>query len=658
MKNIKTILIMLMAVIIVGSFAVLTTINYISTEKTIKAELEKSLTSTAQSNAKEASLWIDLRRTEMEALASSPILASGNKQAIISYLTDESKRLPVFSAFWVSDLNGTWYSPTGTSGSITERSYFKEISASQKTIISDPLIGKADGKMACVVAVPIKVNGKMVGILGGNVKMDEIVQHIGSIKVGQTGYATLAQRDGLTIAHPNQEYIMKYNPLQDSNIDAKLKAIYQQQSLGDTGIAHYTTRGVDQYIAYTPIPGLKWTLNITATAEEFMGPLQSLVFTSIATAIIILIIAIALVVMLVQRMVKPLKILQEVAEDIAKGDLSVTDLKISAQNEFGRLAKSFEEMVVNLRGLIGQVTNAAEQVAASSQQLSASANQSAQASNHVAATITNVAADTERQLTAAGEASNAVAQMSEKIAQVAAHTNDVVNEAEKTASAAHNGSKAVEVVINQMNNIENTVIGSAQVVEKLGERSKEIGQIVDTISGIAGQTNLLALNAAIEAARAGEQGKGFAVVAEEVRKLAEQSHQAAMQIADLIKDIQDETAKAVVSMNEGTKEVKVGSEVVATTGESFKEITQLIDEVSHQVKEISVVVKDMTKDSHQIVSSVSAIENVTKNTADETQVVSASTQEQSASMEEIASASSNLSELAENLQVAINKFKL
>lgn len=209
-----------------------------------------------------------------------------------------------------------------------------------------------------------------------------------------------------------------------------------------------------------------------------------------------------------------------------------------------------------------------------------------------------------------------------------------------------------------MAQLENTVNTSAEVVEKLGERSKEIGQIVDTISGIAGQTNLLALNAAIEAARAGEQGRGFAVVAEEVRKLAEQSQEAAGRIAQLIGDIQGDTDKAVVAMSEGTREVKMGADVVNAAGDMFREIVELVSQVSAQVREISAAIQQMASGSQQIVGVVQKIDRLSKSSSVESQSVSAATEEQLASMEEIAAASQTLSKLAQDLQVEVTKFRV
>ena len=217
--------------------------------------------------------------------------------------------------------------------------------------------------------------------------------------------------------------------------------------------------------------------------------------------------------------------------------------------EIEQLAESFNQMLSDLRNIISQVSDSAEQVAASSEELTASAEQSAQAANK-----------------------------------------------------AKEGGKSLEKAVNQMVQIEQRVNHSGQVVTTLGERSNEIGQIVDTIAGIAGQTNLLALNAAIEAARAGEQGWGFAVVAEEVCKLVEQSQDAEKKIATLISEIQGDADKAVIAMSEGTREVKIGTTVVTTAGHAFLEIVALITEASSQVQETSGAVHQMESGIQKIMT--------------------------------------------------------
>ncbi|HWR55037.1 MAG TPA: methyl-accepting chemotaxis protein [Negativicutes bacterium] len=354
---------------------------------------------------------------------------------------------------------------------------------------------------------------------------------------------------------------------------------------------------------------------------------------------------------------KPVQTLAEVARKVADGNLRQS-IEVKRTDEIGQLEQAFSDMTRDLRTMVHNIQDNAQRVAASSEELTASAEQSAQATNQVAASVTDVARGTEQQVSAVNEASAVIEQMSAGIQQVAASASLVAEVADKTATAAHTGGKSVETAINQMSHIDETVSNSALVVAKLGERSKEIGQIVGTISGIAGQTNLLALNAAIEAARAGEQGRGFAVVAEEVRKLAEQSQEAAKQIADLIGEIQGDTDKAVDAMGDGTREVKIGTEVVNTAGEAFKEIMTLVTQVSSQVKEITAAIQQMAGGSEQIVASSRAIEKISKENAGQTQTVSAATEEQSASMEEIAAASQGLAKMAQDLQDIISGFKV
>lgn len=405
-----------------------------------------------------------------------------------------------------------------------------------------------------------------------------------------------------------------------------------------------------------------WVDNIDNLVAAYESQAKKDMTNHIIVSLIIIFLAlgaaIALGIFLSRRLSKPIIDVTNLAQEVARGNLAHQKLEVKTKDELGQLAQAFNTMTDNLLDLVRQVSSSAAQVASSSQQLTAGAEQSAQASNEVAASITEVAHGTEQQMHAVSEVSAVVEEMSASIEHVLANTRNVVNTAATTAQSAEKGRHAIEDTMVQMLNIQKTVNHSAEVIESLGERSKEIGLIVDTISGIAAQTNLLALNAAIEAARAGEHGNGFAVVAEEVRKLAEQSQNAAKQIALLVSEIQSDTQKAVTAMHDGTREVEVGTEVVKKTGETFEEIAQSINEVTTEINTMSEEIQQMSDGSERIFHSISEVEKISQNIADQTQTVSASTEEQSASVEEIASSSQVLATMAEELQNALKRFKL
>ena len=380
----------------------------------------------------------------------------------------------------------------------------------------------------------------------------------------------------------------------------------------------------------------------------------------IAIIIIAVIIGSCLAMFISNRIVKRLNDVIIFLERLAKGDFSVN---VSAQSladksEFGDVSRAVDVMNKNIKALIKKIADMAEQLAASSEELTASSEQSAQASNQVAISITEVAQGAENQLSLAHKANTVVDQISNAIRQVAGNTEVVSNSAGETAGTAKNGEASIKDAVTQMKTIEVKTNATATVIGELEDKSKQIGHIVEVISAIAGQTNLLALNAAIEAARAGEAGRGFAVVAEEVRKLAEQSQDAAKQITTLISEVQSKTDSAVTFMNDSKKVVDTGAGVVAEAGRNFNEIYQKVSQVAEQVHEISAAIEEITSGTNEVVNSVKEIDVESQKTAEQTQNISASTQEQSASIEEIASASQHLAKLATDLQHEIGKFKI
>ena len=190
------------------------------------------------------------------------------------------------------------------------------------------------------------------------------------------------------------------------------------------------------------------------------------------------------------------------------------------------------------------------------------------------------------------------------------------------------------------------------------DQSKQIGQIVDVIKGIADQTNLLALNAAIEAARAGEQGRGFAVVAEEVRKLAEQSSMSATQIATLIGNIQRETERAVEVMEKGKEEVVSGVEAVNLARNSFRTIVEEVNSVVDQIQLVTAASQQMALGTTQAVKSVESIGVIAEQTAASAEEVSAASEEQAATMVSVSQSSEALAKLGESLMSVVDKFKV
>lgn len=344
--------------------------------------------------------------------------------------------------------------------------------------------------------------------------------------------------------------------------------------------------------------------------------------------------------------------------EVAQGNLKSRELAISASDDIGAIAQDVNKMVSSLRAIVDQVAQSAEQVAASAEELTANAEQSSTTVCQVASVIGAVAGSAREQLKAVDQTSITIDQMTAKLQQIAANAGSLGEVSDESADAAKAGNEAVGKAITQIRNVERTVAETAEVVVRLGERSKNISSIVGTMSQIAGQTNLLSLNAAIEAARAGEHGRGFAVVADEVRKLADQSQQAAKQITNLLSEIRVDIDQAVSAMDTGSNEVKVGAEVVMEAGQAFQNIAALVNEVSCQVRGISGAIQQTAGESHKIVDAIAEIEESSKQTAAQTETVSAATQEQSAAMEEITMSSQNLSRMSEELQRVIAQFKM
>ncbi len=392
-------------------------------------------------------------------------------------------------------------------------------------------------------------------------------------------------------------------------------------------------------------------------AESIISSMQWMIGGS---GIILLLLSLIAMFFVVRRITVPLGIAVDDLGQLAAGNFtaSVPPELLRRKDEVGKLAMAINALTLSMRNLLKQISQSAEHVAASSQQLTASAQQSAEAANNVAQSIQQVAMGSEKQVGAVNDTSAIVEEISATMQEVAATAGEMATLSSQTAKAALEGKTSIDTAVNQMGAV-STGSKQAQVAaEELKASSAQIGEIVNLISTIAGQTNLLALNAAIEAARAGEQGRGFAVVAEEVRKLAEQSEAAAHQIKDLVDKNHGSIGNVVGAIDSAIRDISQGVDLVNAAGNNFAAINNQISQVTGQVTIIANAVHEAAVGSQRIVTSIKEVENLSRDAAAESENVSAATEQQSASMQEIAASSQALAKLAEELQLAVAKFKI
>lgn len=374
-------------------------------------------------------------------------------------------------------------------------------------------------------------------------------------------------------------------------------------------------------------------------------------------SLISLILAILIGMFMSGMITRPISLLVEGAKRIASGDLTQEDISVKNSDEISELANSFNIMKQNLQQLIDEVRLNAHQVSVTSEELSASADATNLATQHITLGMQEVAAGAEKQVSTVIQSVESAEKITKGMNKVTESIQSVANLTIVANEKATLGNDVVNKTINQMRLVQDSAMESAEVVHTLSNKSKEIGHIIELITKVASQTDLLALNAAIEAARAGEQGKGFAVVADEVRKLAVQSADAAGQIRQLIEEIQEESEKAVRSMNNGTDVVNEGLKLVSQTGDSFKNILGAIQQVAAESHEVAAIVNQIHSNTQIVTEGMKEARDIVEQSSVSIQNVAASTEEQNATMEEVSSSAEGLSEMAQNLNKVIKKFK-
>ena len=356
-------------------------------------------------------------------------------------------------------------------------------------------------------------------------------------------------------------------------------------------------------------------------SHAMRGTLLVMALSAVAT--------IVLATLLTRSIVRPLSEAVEVADSVAKGNLTLA-IDTRGNDEPARLLQALKGMQCNLRGTIEQITGAADQLAAAATQLT----------SVTEATTHNL----HRQNLEIDQAATAVTQMSSAVDEVARNAADASESSSESGQIARHGSAQINQTLSTIGQLASDVDATSAHFGQLAHKIRGISQVLDVIRSIAEQTNLLALNAAIEAARAGDAGRGFAVVADEVRALAHKTGQSTREIETMIGTVQNDTERALQAMNSSNGLAKQTLEVARDAGTALEQIIDSISVITDRNLVIASATEQQAHVAREVDHNLINIRDLSLQT--------------SAGSGQTISASRALSDLATSLQGMVSRFQV
>ncbi|HTU29359.1 MAG TPA: methyl-accepting chemotaxis protein [Solirubrobacteraceae bacterium] len=557
-----------------------------------------------------------------------------------------------------------------------------------------------EGQMYASTTSPILHDGHFVGVAGTDRLLTSLTTQVNRIKVLRSGYSFVVSHAGLLVTYPNRKLIGRrtLTQLAGSTHTPAFRTIAAAVRAGRSGSVQTTDplTGKRVKMFYTPVAAGGWGFVSVAPVSEILASAHSLRDTLIIVAAIVLLLVAGLIWVVATRMARPAVLVSRAAKRISAGELDV-ELQSGSQDEIGQVAESFREMVDylsemagvadtiaagdldvevrtrserdrlgtaiaamrdNVELLIEQISSTSGVVATSSHQVAATSEEAGHAVGEIARAVEDVAQGAERQARAMESARELTAEMVSVAGASAETARQTAELTEAARVVADDGVAAVGDATAAMDVVRQASAAATSAIRELGAKSEQVDEIITTITAISEQTNLLALNAAIEAARAGDQGKGFAVVAEEVRKLAEESQNAAEKISALVGEIQKGTANAIEVVESGGQATESGVETVAAARESFLRLGASVQDVTERAASIIESIDLVTASSERVQREIAEAAAVAEETSASTEQVSASTEQTSASAQEIAGSASELAHTSEQLAGLVGRFRL
>lgn len=577
---------------------------------------------------------------------------------------------------------------SGECGDRSQRFWFEDVHKKGRNFISSSYLSATSGYPVTSVFFPLKKEGKIIGSLGMDIKLDYLQELILKNADEANGkYSFIIDGDGVIIAHPNKEQIEQSynyktmtrqvlvmdsngkpviaedgsNKVEEENFELSdgYKEIINNVMSGKSGSLYFKEDGNGFYGTYTPIKisgdSPQWSVITIQTESAAKAIITYILKVSISAGIVMILIAFVLIFLLARRIANPIIEIANLLSKTADGDFTVS-FHSRSKNEIGLLADKFNEMVNNVSNLLSSTINITENINTSITILSDKSSNATQVADSIKDSVNEILEGSVEQASDATESAAMSSELDRQFENLSSKTTGMIEDAREALEITTDGSKRVDE-LKEKNQMTSSMIGkTAEVINNLHEQSKNIGSILNTLEDISSQTNLLSLNASIEAARAGENGKSFAVVAQEIQKLSVASSESTKNIEDIITEIQDEISSSVKMMN-SVKDVSVKQQEVFKSVETvFDKITETTKGITTFITEIADFVEEMKQSNNNVVASITNISAISEETAACTESVTKSVLDQNAEIAQIAAQAEELKEKSAALENEISKF--
>ncbi|AXE30719.1 methyl-accepting chemotaxis protein [Chromobacterium phragmitis] len=628
MRSIRHKLILLTAVSILVATISVTVIACLNIRNHAYDEAKREVTQVLQLQGGLVSEWLTVRKN----LITASLSRAGDPQA--SYYLQQIAKGGGFNIIYAGhgDSGEMYYSVPGrpkpsADYQPAQRPWYQQAKSQGGVIVTDPYKdSEPETKDKLVITIADKTPGQEI-VVGGDILIDKLVKSVLDIKLAGDGHAFLMTRQGKVIAYPKPgQELRPINELIPGLDDSRF-----QQLVGSGDVAPLDIDGRTFLVTLKPVANTDWVMGVAADEEAVLAPVTQLIWLIAGGVAIVLLVLVALSSGYLTRLLRGLIQVRDAMHEISQGEGDLTRrIEIHGEDEVAQTAEAFNQFVGRLNGMFRELRGEAEDLA--------------HGVIEVGGAVKQVAADSHRLADISSSNAAAIEEVTVSISHIAEATRETDALARNTGEHSRESAGDMQRISDEMGQTSRSVGELSELLASLEQRSQEISKITNVISDIADQTNLLALNAAIEAARAGEQGRGFAVVADEVRKLAERTGKATVEISEMVENILGETGKAVGNMQSTVSAVDTSVELTSQARGRLMAISDAMQQVIDKIGDVAL----STSEQH----------NATTAMAQSTESINNQILDSDAALQGAMQTLESLKQLAHNMQSAFGRFKL